>query len=62
MKEVYDNNFYEEEEDPLKHFRKTHSVGFTVKNDKDPYAKDGDVVQFDHESKLRESQDNMNLF
>lgn len=62
MKEIYDSNFYEDEGDPLKQFRKTHGGGFTVKNDKDPFAKDRDVVQFDHENKLRESQDNLNLF
>ena len=62
MKEVYDNNFYEEEGDPLAHFRKTQGGGFIVKNGKDPFDKDMDVIQDGHETKLRESQGNLNLF
>jgi hypothetical protein len=60
-KEEYDNDFYEEAGDLLAGFRKKNGGGFVVKDDKDPFANDPDVLQSGRDDKLRESEGQSNF-
>ena len=62
MKEIYSNDFYEEAGDLLESFRNQYGGAFIGKNGADPFSKDPDSIQGEHEDKLRETQsNNLNL-
>ena len=61
MKEEYKSEFYESVEDPLATFRKSYGGARIGKNGIDPFEKDPDSIQGDHEQKLVEKQGNLDL-
>ena len=62
MEEKYDNDFYEEVGDILAPFRKKYGGALIGKNGADPFEKDPDSIQGDHDEKLRTKQsNNLNL-
>lgn len=60
MKEIYDNDFYEEVGDLLSPFRQKYAGALIDKDGADPFAKDPDSIQGDHDEQLRDKQSNMN--
>lgn len=62
MQEKYENDFYEEVGDILSPFRKQYGGALIGKNGADPFEKDPDSIQGDHDEKLRDKQsNNLNL-
>lgn len=62
MQEKYDNDFYEEAGDLLSPFRRKYGGAIIGKNGADPFAKDPDSIQGEHDDTLRQKQlNNLNL-
>lgn len=62
MKEVYDNDFYEEVGDLLSPFRRKYGGAIIGKDGVDPFVKDPDSIQGECDDNLREKQsNNLNL-
>lgn len=68
MNEIYDNNFYEQEENPLDKI--TSAYKGNIKLDErssspiyiDHFDSDPDVIQASYQDKLYEKQSNLNLW